>query len=161
MFALEKIIELLVKNGINYIRYDHKPVITSEEADKIRPEYSLAQGSKALILKIRYKKDKKYYIMVVIPGDKRLDNKKLRKALKCKSFSFADEGEVKEITKGVLPGGIPPFGNIFGLKVYVDPSLSENEDIIFNAGDRSVSIAMNYKDWKNIVKPIIINVISD
>ncbi len=50
---------------------------------------------------------------------------------------------------------MPPFGNLFELDVVVDPGLMENEEIIFNAGDRSVSIAMKSSDYVSIVNPKI------
>ncbi len=31
-------------------------------------------------------------------------------------------------------GAMPPFGNLYGLKVYVDHSLTEDEEIVFDAG---------------------------
>lgn len=159
MTVLENIRKLLENNNIQFKEFKHKPVRTSEEADSIRPEYSSSQGAKALILSVKYSKDNRKMIMVVLPGDKRIDSKKLRKLLSCQSFSFASEDEVVKVTNGVLPGGVPPFGNLFGLKVYVDPSLSENEEIIFNAGDRSVSIAMKYTDYENLVNPEIIEIV--
>jgi prolyl-tRNA editing enzyme YbaK/EbsC (Cys-tRNA(Pro) deacylase) len=62
---------------------------------------------------------------------------------------------VKEITNGVLPGGVPPLGNLFGLEVYADNGLLGNEKIVFNAGDRSYSVAMRSKDYIDLVKPVI------
>ena len=62
------------------------------------------------------------------------------------------------MTKGVLPGGVPPFGNLFDLEVIVDPKLLENEKIIFNAGDRCFSIAMKSKDYTTLISPTIVNI---
>ena len=41
-----------------------------------------------------------------------------------KNIRFATPQEVFETT-GCLPGAVPPFGKIFGLKVYVDRSLGK------------------------------------
>lgn len=152
MNTLEKIRELLKKNNISYKEFKHEPVRTSEEAQEQRPDYTLEQGAKALIIKLRYK-DRKDYAMFILPAHKRLDSKKVRSKLCCQSLSFAQSEKVVELTQGVEPGGVPPFGNLFDIDVYVDPTLGENDEIIFNAGDRSVSIAMKYRDWEEVVGP--------
>jgi len=154
MNALKKIKSLLKEKNIQYKQFHHKPVCTSREADEVRPDYTMQQGAKAIIIKARINSQKRY-LMLVLPGDRRIDSKKVKNILKCKEFSFASEDEVIEVTSGVIPGGVPPFGNIFDIPVYVDPLLSENEEIIFNAGDRSVSIAMKYRDYEKVVNPII------
>ena len=153
MTTLEKIKELLIENNIPYKEFRHKPVRTSEEADEVRPEYKLCQGAKAIIITAKFKENRRGVFMLVLPADRHIDSKKVRKILRCKSFSFTSEEEVIEITNGVLPGGVPPFGNLFGLKVLVDPSLSSNEEIIFNAGEKKVSIAMKFKDYERLVSP--------
>ncbi|MBN2015522.1 hypothetical protein JW766_01700 [Candidatus Dojkabacteria bacterium] len=161
MNTLEVIKDRLEKNRISYKEFRHRPVRTSEEAQRERPDYSLSQGAKAILISAKLKSGEKKYFMLVLPGNRRIDSKKVRKLLKCSKFSFASEDEVLEITEGVLPGGVPPFGNIFNLDVYVDESLSKNDEIIFNAGDRSVSIAMKYEDYKKLSKPHISDFISE
>lgn len=150
---VNKIKTLLEKNGFWFECFEHEPVRTSEEAAKIRPDYSLRQGAKAIIVRVKEKGGKKYFSMLVIPGDKRFNTDKVKELLNTKDIRFATEEEVKEITEGVEPGGVPPFGNLFGLKVIADPSLFKNEKIIFNAGDRSYSVAMHSNDYRDIVKP--------
>ena len=53
--ACKKIIDLLEKNSIDYKYFEHAPVRTSEEAAKVRSDYSLSQGAKALIIRIKNK----------------------------------------------------------------------------------------------------------
>ena len=69
--------------------------------------------------------------MIVLPGAARFDSKKARDILNAKDIRFASEEEVENITNGVKSGGVPPFGNLFNIPVYVDQSLLENEKIIF------------------------------
>ena len=153
--TVEKIKELLKEKGIEYKTFEHEAVRTSEEANSIRPGYSLAQGAKALIVRLRKKNEEDRFVMLVLPGDKKFDSKKVKKLFGVSDVTFAKEDQVMELTGGVKPGGVPPFGNLFDLEVIMDPSLEENEEIIFNAGDRSVSIAMKYEDYLKVVKPRI------
>lgn len=143
---------------IEYQSFEHEPVRTSEEAAQVRPEFSLSQGAKSLLVRVK-KEGERFFIQVVVPGDKKFDPKKLSKIIGTKDIRFAYEDEVKEVTGGVVPGGVPPFGNIFGLVVYVEQTLLENDEIIFNAGDRRYSIAMNSADYLNVVKPQVVEVV--
>lgn len=156
---VEEIKTLLQKNSFWFEIFEHEPVRTSEEAAKVRPNYSLKQGAKAIIVRVREKGGRKYFSMLVIPGDKRFNTDKVKELLNAKDIRFATEKEIKEITKGVEPGGVPPFENLFGLKVVVDKSLFNNEKIIFNAGDRRFSIAMKSSDYKDVVNPDVVNII--
>jgi len=155
---VSKIKALLEKNNCWFEMFEHQPVRTSEEAAKLRPDYSLSQGAKAMIVKAK-NKGKIEFVMVVVPGDRRFDSKKVKKLLSIKDLSFASEEEVKEITGGVEPGGVPPFGNLFNLEIYVDKTLFDNEKIIFNAGDRRVSIAMKAEDYKKLINLKIVELI--
>lgn len=157
--TVKKILKILKDNNFWFETFEHEAVRTSEEAAKIRLGYSLRQGAKAIIVRIKESGNKKYFSMIVIPGDKRFDTDKVKRLLKAKDIRFATEVEVSEITNGIEPGGVPPFGNLFGLDILVDPSLFDNEKIIFNAGDRRFSIAMESRDYKILVKPKIESII--
>ncbi len=154
-----QIIELLKQQNFWYETFEHEPVRTSEEAAKIRSGYNLSQGAKALIVRLKYSKNENKFVMLVLPGDARFDKQKVTETVKTKDIRFATETEVLEITSGVELGGVPPFGNIFGLEVFVEPSLLQHEKIIFNAGDRRFSIAMKTEDYLTIVQPKIVRII--
>jgi Ala-tRNA(Pro) deacylase len=156
MSTYETIIKILNKNNISFKEFHHEPVRTSAEAAKVRPDIALSQGAKALIVKFKDKESQDYnFAMLVVPGDKRFDSKKVKSILNSKDVSFASEEEVIKITNGVVPGGVPPFGNIFDLRTIVDESLFENKEIAFNAGDKTISIVMSISDWSRVVMPEI------
>lgn len=156
--VVQKIKDLLTAHNAWFEVFEHEPVTTSEDAAKIRTGYALAQGTKALIVKAKVPEKGKIFIMVVVPGDQKFDSEKLKTVFGIREVRFATEDEVTEITGGVKRGGVPPFGNLFDLAVYVDQKVFENEKVIFNAGDRSVSIGMFSKDYQAIVQPIVGNI---
>lgn len=156
--TVTKIIKLLEQSGAWFETFEHEPVRTSEEAAKIRIGYSIKQGAKALIVRVKAANEK-YFVMLVVPGDMKFSNDKVKKILSAKDIRFATAEEVTELTEGIEFGGVPPFGNLFGLKVIVDQSLFKNEKIVFNAGDRRFSVAMKSVDYKNLVKPEIESII--
>ena len=156
---VSKIKTLLEDNGMWYETFEHEPVRTSEEAAKVRTGYNLAQGAKAILVRVKENGDKKYFVQIVLQGNQRFDNKKVKDLFKARDIRFATEDEVKEITGGIEPGGVPPFGNLFGLKVVADPELFSNEKIIFNAGDKRYSIAMKSDDYRKLVNPEVVVVV--
>ena len=157
--VVKQITDLLEKNNCEFKTFEHAPVTTSEEAAKLRPEYSLHQGAKAIIVRIILKDGQESFGMLVFPADLKFKSGLAKKALGAKELSFATEAEIAQITNGVERGGVPPFGNLFKLHVVADESLFENEKIIFNAGDRSFSIAMNSADYKKIVQPDVAKIV--
>lgn len=48
---------------------------------------------------------------------------------------------------------MPPFGNLYGMQVFVSHSLAEDEEIAFNAGDHSELFKLAYEDFAGSVKP--------
>ncbi len=151
--VVTRITNLLSENGCWFETFEHEPVRTSEESAKVRTGYSLRQGAKAMIIRVKKSEQEKQFVMLVFPADKRFDNDKVRNLFKAKDIRLATEEEVSQLTDGVQAGGVPPFGNLFGLMVIVDPKLFENEKIIFNAGDRRFSVAMKSTDFRHLVSP--------
>lgn len=146
---------LLEQNHMWFEYFEHQPVLTSQEAAAMRTDYALHQGTKALILKIKGMDNESHFVMLVIPGDMKLNNAKVKQILGAKDIRFATEQEVSSVTQGVQLGGVPPFGNLFKIPVFLSPKILENENIIFNAGDKQVSIAMKSKDYQTLVNPTL------
>jgi Ala-tRNA(Pro) deacylase len=48
---------------------------------------------------------------------------------------------------------MPPFGNLYGMPVYVADSLTEDEEIAFNAGSHDQLVKMAYRDFERLVQP--------
>lgn len=158
--VVDRIRKRLDEEGVLYAVFEHEPARTSEEAAAQRPQYSMSQGTKSLIVRVKQQGEKSF-AMVVVPGDAKFDTKKVRTAVGASDVRFASEDEVRDVTDGVEPGGVPPFGNQFGLPTYVDPNVLEHEEIIFNAGDKRVSIAMETDPYRRIVQPHVTDLVAD
>jgi Ala-tRNA(Pro) deacylase len=146
----DQIINLLENNKIKYQVYKHKPVFTSEEAAAIRGT-ELKHGTKALVMF-----GDNQPMMIVLPANLKVDTSKFKKSFKIKDLRMAKPEEVEKITK-VKIGAVPPYGNIFKIPLYVDEKLADNKTIVFNAGEHTKSIELNYKDYEKTAKPIIGN----
>lgn len=146
--VFEQIQELLTSRNVEFTVSSHRPVYTSKEAAQVRGE-SLHSGAKALILKVD-----KEFAMFVLPADRRLDNRKIRKNLGYKAIRFATPEEAQELTT-LSPGSIPPFGSLFRIPTYCDILLGDNEWINFNAGSHTASIRMRYQDYIMVEQPLL------
>ena len=144
--VFERIEELLNARGVAFEVLRHEPVYTSEEAAEIRGT-PLASGAKALVCKADGR-----FVMFVIPADRKLASREVRRARRWRKLRFADRDEVQGLT-GLEPGSIPPFGSLFGLPTLCDERLGENETINFNAGDHGISVSMRFEDYVRVESP--------
>jgi Ala-tRNA(Pro) deacylase len=136
----DEIKKLLKENSIKYQEINHEPVYTSDQAAAIRG-MDLHAGAKSLLLKAG-----KEFVLAVLPGDSRLDTKKLKQILGVKDIRFASPTEVEEIM-GCQIGACYPFGSVAKVKMIVDPSLGENEIISFNPGVHNKSLKIRWDDY--------------
>ena len=86
--------------------------------------------------------------------ERELDIEKLQKLTLYKKMELANAKEVRQVT-GCNIGSVPPFGNLFDLKVYFDKSVVENDIVAFNAGQHTKSIKMKAKDLVKVVNPVV------
>ena len=142
----ERIEHWLQERGIPFDVLRHKPVFTSAEAAEARG-VPLASGAKALVCKADGT-----FLMFVLPADRKLASKQVRRQRKWKSLRFANREELLELT-GLEPGSVPPFGSLFGLPTLCDQRLGQQERINFNAGDHTISLSMTFAAYVDAEGP--------
>lgn len=138
---------MLDANGVTYRHLEHEPTYTSEQSAQVR---GMPQkiGGKALLMKAG-KGDR--FVLVVISADLQVKSSRLRKALGVDRMRFATKEELAELTGGLVPGCVPPFGEpIMPFPLYVDESVFENDQIAFNAGSLTHSVIMSIEDYKRL-----------
>lgn len=95
-------------------------------------------------------------VMVVLPATRRLDVLKLAAVLRSdRPVRLAHEDEFGHLFAPCEPGAMPPFGNLFGVPVYVDRSLADEETIVFQAGTHTDTVRMRYADFAALVHPVV------
>lgn len=139
--------DLLQYNSIEFDEVEHAPVFTSTEAQEVTG-ISLHQGVKSLLIK-----SKNGYGLFVLPGDTRLDAKKVKKILGVSNLRFATPQEVEEVMRCAV-GACYPFGTICKTPMFVDRSILKNTQISFNPGrhDRTITLAVD--DYQQIAESI-------
>jgi Ala-tRNA(Pro) deacylase len=144
--VFERIELLLTAADVAYKVLRHEPVYTSEEAARVRG-VPLSSGAKALICKAEGG-----FLMFVIPADRRLDSRRVRRERGYRKLRFAGREEVLELT-GLTSGAIPPFGSLFDMPTFCDRRLGDQQRINFNAGDHCISVSMRFADYLELEKP--------
>jgi len=153
----KKVINFLEKGKVKYEAIGHRTVYTAFDKAKTLKRGPLAGGwrvgrspekmvGKTLVLKTDGK-----LAMVLIPANKNLDKEKIKKLLKAKKVELVSERLIKNKFKGVKVGAIPPFGNLWGLRTFIDNSLMREKEIILNGGDYNFSIKLKSKEIKKLV----------
>jgi Ala-tRNA(Pro) deacylase len=92
------------------------------------------------------------FAMAVVPAPRPVDLPAASAAMRTK-VELAREGEFAGQFWDCEVGAEPPFGNLYGMPVYVDESLGKDPEIIFNAGTHEEAIRMRYSDFERLVHP--------
>jgi Ala-tRNA(Pro) deacylase len=90
-------------------------------------------------------------------GSHRVDNARLREVLSSRRIRFASADELWQVT-GCRPGALPPFGQLFGLRVLLDRSLQTAPEVSFNAGSHTVSVVMAGEDFRDVLAGELVDV---
>lgn len=144
--------DFLDSKKVKYNTLTHSPAYTAQEI-AAAAHIGGNMLAKTVIVKIDGK-----LAMLVSPATKMINFDNLKKLTKAKSVELASEYEFQDRFKDCEVGAMPPFGNLYDMPVYVDDSLLEDEEIVFNAGNHSELIKMKYEDWAKLVKPKVVHI---
>ena len=93
--------------------------------------------------------------MCVLPSIHLVDFEKLKGVIGSDDLKLANEDEITTLFPDYEPGAEPPFGHLYGLKVYADKLLEDDEEIVFNAGTHTDVVKMKFQDSKRLANPVI------
>jgi Cys-tRNA(Pro) deacylase len=146
----EQIQQILKEKGIPYEVKVHEPVYTNPAMAEALG-VSEAETVKSLVLATR----EGAMIVMVLPGDRRVDWKALAKAAGSRKVSFAKPEAVRE-TVGCEVGCVPPFGHFSGMRVYMDPDLVQIPHIYFNPGVHDKSYKIPGSALEELCRPVYV-----
>lgn len=106
--------------------------------------------AKVVIVKVQER-----FVMTVLPASWNVDLHRLRTVFATHRVRLATEDEIIGLFPDCELGAMPPFGNLYGLPVYVDQSLTEDEEIVFQAGTHLDAIRMRYWDFASLAFPVV------
>lgn len=94
-------------------------------------------------------------IMCVLPSTHIIDFEKLKMVVGAKDIRLVRESELSKLFPDCELGAEPPFGPIYGLKVFVDKVLANSDEIVFNAGTHTDTLRLKFKDFVRLTNPTI------
>ena len=144
---VKKLKEYLDSEKIKYVSLTHSPAFTAMEVAESAhvPGRELA---KTVIVKLDGR-----MAMAVLPSTRKVDLNLLRESAGAEEAKLATEAEFKSLFPDCETGAMPPFGNLYGMEVYVSPNLAEDDQIAFNAGSHTEVMRLAYQDFERLVKP--------
>jgi len=99
--------------------------------------------------------------MGVIPGSRKIDLNTVKASLDAREVKLATEEDFISRFPECEIGAMPPFGNLFGLPVVVDPTLEKDEHIYFNAGNHVQTVRLKYADFAQLVRPQVARLVEE
>jgi Ala-tRNA(Pro) deacylase len=147
MTCKEKLEAHLREQGVPFEVHHHPPAYTAQrvaEAERV--------SGKLMVKVVMAFADGKM-VMLAVPAPKHVSLTKAAEATGAKDVRLAHEDEFAAAFPDCEVGAMPPFGNLYGLPVYADAELAQDETIVFNAGTHEDTIHMRYADFERLVKP--------
>jgi Ala-tRNA(Pro) deacylase len=144
---VQKLKEFLDANKVKYITVSHSPAYTAQEL-AAQAHVPGKEWAKTVVVKLDGK-----MAMAVIPAAHRVVFDLLRQAAGAREAALASESEFAKAFPGCEVGAMPPFGNLYGMDVYVSEELAGDEEISFNAGSFTELIRLPYREFERLVKP--------
>jgi len=148
--SLRLIRDYLDKEHVKYTVLTHSPAFTAQEiaAASHIPGHQVA---KCVILSVDGE-----LAIAVLPASSNVDLDLLAWVSGAERVELATEEEFRDRFPDCETGAMPPFGNLYGMRVFVSEDLATEEMITFNGGTHTELIQMSYPDFERLVRPKII-----
>jgi Ala-tRNA(Pro) deacylase len=147
----QRLRDFLEQNGATYGHTTHRAAFTAREV-ALADHTPAREVAKAIV----YLGDGGYG-MAVLPANTYLDLKELRELLGLSHMRLATEEELVGLFPDCELGAMPPFGNLYGMPVYIDGNLAREEVIAFNAGSHRDVVHMKFREFERLVRPSVVS----
>lgn len=155
MPIMKRLKALFDEARISYEVYNHPLAYTAQEIAE-KQHFSGDEMAKTVMLVVDGN-----LVMAVVTASQKVHLATVRKNLGAKDVRLATENEFTSRFPGSEIGAMPPFGNLFGIPVYVDPAVGEHEVIYFNGGNHVQTVRLRYADFERLVNPRTISILEE
>ena len=138
----------LEENHVPYLPLTHPSSYTAQGAAAVM-HVSGREVAKTVVVQAGNE-----YFLAVMPASYHVNVEKLASAIGHPA-RLATEGEFSSLFPDCEIGVVPPLGELYGLRVFVDESLAADKEIVFNAGTHKDAIRMTYDDFVSLAKPTV------
>ena len=148
---VRKLKEFLDREKVKYVSIIHSTAYTAQEV-AASAHITGKELAKTIIVELDGK-----MAMAVLPANRKIVLQDLREVTGCDEVKFASEEEFKRKFPDCETGAMPPFGNLYGMDVYVAEALTRNDEVAFNAGSHTEIIRLRYHDFERLVQPRVVS----
>jgi Ala-tRNA(Pro) deacylase len=148
---VRKLKTFLDQEKIKYVNIIHSTAYTAQEV-AASAHITGREMAKTIIVELDGQ-----MAMAVLPANRKIVLQDLREVTGSDQVKFASEEEFQKAFPDCETGAMPPFGNLYGMDVYVAESLTGNDEIAFNAGSHTEVFKMAYKDFERLVQPKVVS----
>jgi Ala-tRNA(Pro) deacylase len=136
----EQLREYLEGNGVKYSLSFHRPAYTARQAAKHNqvPPCRMAKT-------VMFVADGDFAI-ALLASDMRIDGALLGDGVGAAWLRLATPLEIEQVFPYGEPGALPPFGNLYGLPVYLDEILASQPEVVINGGSPAQAIQIRTRD---------------
>jgi Ala-tRNA(Pro) deacylase len=145
----QRIRDYLDSQNVPYETLHHSQAFTAQEV-----AHSLHVSGKKCEKVVVARRDSKP-VLVVMPASHRLNFQELKATLKANQLEMLVENELVGLFPDCDLGAVPPFGNLYGIDVWVDRAVASAEKVIFCAGTHEDCIRMRYSDFAKLTRPFL------
>lgn len=150
MLCRDRLERLFKEEQVAYRVATHSPAYTAQ--DVANAEHISGYGVAKVVVAVVDDR----LTMLVLPAPYRVDLELLRTGLRAHTARLAEEREFADVFGDCETGAMPPFGNLYGVEVYVDPTLGEHREITFNAGSHRETMTIAYADFVRLAHPTVL-----
>jgi Ala-tRNA(Pro) deacylase len=143
----QRIRDYLDSQGVAYEPIHHSQAFTAQEV-----AHSLHISGKKCVKAVVVDGDGKL-MMAVIPASHRLSLHDFRGTVEVNRLEMLTESELVKLFPDCELGAIPPFGNLYGIEVWVDRAVADAEEMVFCAGTHEDCLRMRYSEFSKLVHP--------
>jgi Ala-tRNA(Pro) deacylase len=139
----------LQRHGVRYSVLEHPIAYTAQE-EAAATHVPGREWAKAVVCIVDNQP-----MLAVLPADYLVDFERVRTVCGGSTVRLATEAELRPLYSDCEVGAMPPLGPLYKQPVLVDKSLTADPEIVFNAGSHHEAIRMRYRDFEDLVKPIV------
>ena len=149
MALLASLAEVLKRERMPYVTFRHPPAFTALEQAAV----SHVRGQSSAKVVICFADDQP--VQAVVPAHYLVDLERLRLMAGASTIRLAREEEIAALYPEFEVGAMPPFGMMYGHRVFVEACFKGDPEMVFSAGTHTECICMHYNDFAEMVKPVV------
>src|SRR5215470_1401590 len=141
--------DFLTKNRVPYTTFRHEPAFTAMHAAAL----SHVPGRSWAKTVVCFADGE--IVLAVVPAHYTIDFGKLRELTGASMLRLATCHEIVKLYPDCEEGTMPPFGDLYLQRVFVEECFVGDPEMVFKAGTHTDCIRMHYGDFFDVAKPVV------